>query len=94
MAKQETKAQELPPTSAHNWSVILSQTQLKTTEGLAPITEEDTTALPTAAETIVDLLCEHGLNTFFGVPGGPVIPVFDAIVKHRRARLNEPRHEA
>lgn len=85
----------LPPTSAHNWAVILSQTQLQTAQGgLQPITEEDTSSQPTAAETIVDLLCEQGLNTFFGVPGGPVIPVFDAIVNHRRARLVEPRHEA
>ena len=61
----------LPPTSAHNWAVILSQTQLQTAQGgLEPINEEDTSSQPTAAETIVDLLCEQGLNTFFGVPGG------------------------
>ncbi|MCS6913834.1 MAG: thiamine pyrophosphate-binding protein [Myxococcales bacterium] len=84
-----------PPTSAHNWAVLLSQTQLPAMDGLEPIQPPEDPARPvqTAAETIVDLLCQHGLTTFFGVPGGPVIPVFDAILRHRRARLIEPRHE-
>jgi acetolactate synthase-1/2/3 large subunit len=42
---------------------------------------------------MVALLCEQGVDTFFGIPGGPVIPVFDAILTHPVARLVEPRHE-
>ncbi|MFO0618631.1 MAG: thiamine pyrophosphate-binding protein [Polyangiaceae bacterium] len=42
---------------------------------------------------IVDRLCQSGLDTFFGVPGGPVIPIFDAILTNPRARLVESRHE-
>ena len=34
-----------------------------------------------------------GINTFFGVPGGPVIPVFDAILTNKGAELIESRHE-
>ncbi len=48
----------------------------------------------TAAEMIVERLCETGLDTFFGIPGGPVIPFFDAILTNPRATLIEPRHES
>src|SRR5262245_10266118 len=47
----------------------------------------------TAAESVIELLCEAGVNTFFGLPGGPIIPVFDAILTNPRAVLVEPRHE-
>lgn len=47
----------------------------------------------TAAESIIDLLCDQGLDTYFGLPGGPIIPIFDAILTNPRARLIEPRHE-
>src|SRR5689334_5804599 len=47
----------------------------------------------TAARSMVDLLCSMGIDTFFGVPGGPIIPVFDAILSDPRARLIEPRQE-
>lgn len=60
------------------------------------VSSPDAAALPTpptAAEMIVDRLCESGLDTFFGVPGGPVIPIFDAILTDPRARLIESRHE-
>ncbi len=44
-------------------------------------------------EAIVAALTALGVETFFGVPGGPVILVFDAVLKSGRARLYEPRHE-
>src|SRR5438876_6361299 len=47
----------------------------------------------TAAETVVAQLCDLGLRTYFGVPGGPIIPLFDAILQHPEARLIESRHE-
>lgn len=46
------------------------------------------------AEMAVDALVELGADTFFGIPGGPIIPLFDAILTHPGARLVEPRHEA
>ena len=32
-------------------------------------------------------------DTFFGVPGGPVAPIFKAVLQDPRARLIESRHE-
>lgn len=52
-----------------------------------------TRAIRTAAAAIVEQLCSMGINTFFGVPGGPVIPVFDAILTNKQAELIESRHE-
>lgn len=46
-----------------------------------------------AADAIVDALIKAGVDTFFGIPGGPVSPIFDAILSCPRARLIESRHE-
>lgn len=46
-----------------------------------------------AARRLVDALVQRGVDTFFGVPGGPVCPVFEAIRLTRGARLIESRHE-
>ncbi len=52
------------------------------------------TSRPTsAASTIVHALCDAGIDVFFGIPGGPIIPIFDAILTEPRAQLIEPRHE-
>jgi acetolactate synthase I/II/III large subunit len=47
----------------------------------------------TAAHRLVRALVEAGVETFFGIPGGPVSPVFDAILCTPGARLIESRHE-
>lgn len=49
-------------------------------------------ALP-AAHHLVRALVQAGVDTFFGIPGGPVSPVFDAILQTKGARLIESRHE-
>lgn len=46
-----------------------------------------------AAHRLVQALVEAGVDTFFGIPGGPVSPVFDAILQVKGARLIESRHE-
>lgn len=46
-----------------------------------------------AAEVLVAELVEAGVQTFFGVPGGPAMPLFDAVLRHPKARLVESRHE-
>lgn len=45
------------------------------------------------ADLIISALVDLGTDTFFGVPGGPVAPIFDAIWTTPRARLIESRHE-
>lgn len=46
-----------------------------------------------AAHRLVRALVQAGVDTFFGIPGGPVSPVFDAILNTAGARLIESRHE-
>ncbi len=46
-----------------------------------------------AAQRLVDALVSAGVDTFFGIPGGPISPVFDAILQHPKATLVESRHE-
>jgi acetolactate synthase-1/2/3 large subunit len=50
------------------------------------------TLLP-AAHRLVRALVQSGVDTFFGIPGGPISPVFDAILNTPGARLIESRHE-
>ncbi len=50
-------------------------------------------ATQAAAQHLVDALVKLGVDTFFGVPGGPVSPVFHAVLQHERTRLFESRHE-
>src|ERR1700742_3073993 len=46
----------------------------------------------TGADHIVRALADLGVETFFGVPGGPIMPLFDAILRAGK-RLVESRHE-
>lgn len=67
--------------------------------GLVPPLMDAPASLPsfeakTAADGIVDALVAAGVDTFFGIPGGPVSPVFDSILRHPGARLVESRHES
>lgn len=43
---------------------------------------------------IIDYLVSNGSDTFFGIPGGPVCPIFEAIRLNPKARLIESRHES
>lgn len=47
----------------------------------------------TVASRLVDALVERGVDTFFGVPGGPICAFFEALRLDSRARLVESRHE-
>jgi acetolactate synthase-1/2/3 large subunit len=46
-----------------------------------------------AAAHLIAALVDAGADTFFGVPGGPVAPVFNAVLQTPNARLIESRHE-
>lgn len=58
----------------------------------APLVDATEALLP-AAHRLVRALVQSGVDTFFGIPGGPVSPVFDAILNTPGARLIESRHE-
>src|SRR5690349_13886745 len=60
------------------------------------IVPDATVARPTlpAARHMVRALIDAGVDTFFGVPGGPVMPVFDAVMETEGAHLVESRHES
>jgi hypothetical protein len=47
-----------------------------------------------AARRLIEALLARGVDTFFGIPGGPVCPVFEAIRLEPRAKLVESRHES
>lgn len=46
-----------------------------------------------AASQLISMLVESGSTMFFGIPGGPVSPVFDAILQNSKATLIESRQE-
>ncbi len=45
------------------------------------------------ADIIVQALCDLGVDTIFGYPGGAVLPIYDAIFKQTRIRHILVRHE-
>lgn len=47
-----------------------------------------------AADGWVQLLLKRGIETIFGVPGGPAAPLFDAILLQPGLQLVESRHES
>jgi acetolactate synthase I/II/III large subunit len=57
----------------------------------APVTS--TLSPSSAARRLVEALVARGVDTFFGIPGGPICPVFEAIRLTPGARLVESRHE-
>ena len=46
-----------------------------------------------AAVRVVEALRDRGVDTFFGIPGGPICPVFEALRITPGVRLIESRHE-
>lgn len=55
-----------------------------------------TSTLPedASARRLVDALVRNGVSTFFGVPGGPICPFFEAVRLDTRATMIESRHES
>src|SRR5262245_5325999 len=64
---------------------------------LRDLLEEDlegATPPTSAGRCIVSALLGAGVDTFFGVPGGPISPLFEAVLGTPGARLVESRHES
>lgn len=45
------------------------------------------------SDAIVSLLLEHGVDTFFGIPGGAIAPLYDALGRNPKCRVIVARHE-
>ena len=45
------------------------------------------------ADILVEALCDLGVEVIFGYPGGAVLPIYDAIFRHKRIRHILVRHE-
>ncbi|MFO0692279.1 MAG: thiamine pyrophosphate-binding protein [Polyangiales bacterium] len=80
-------------------ALLGARLDLEPLEPLAPANEPTTEpssllAADAAARRLVDALVERGVDTFFGIPGGPACPLFEAIRLVRGARLVASRHES
>jgi acetolactate synthase I/II/III large subunit len=60
----------------------------------SPIELESRLGKESAARRLVQTLVARGVDTFFGIPGGPICPLFEAIRLTTGARLIESRHES
>ena len=46
-----------------------------------------------AAEALVDILEREGVSVIFGIPGGPLLSLYDQLANHRKIRLILVKHE-
>lgn len=46
-----------------------------------------------AADVIVDILAKAGVRAVFGLPGGTISPIFDALIDHPEIRTVIAKHE-
>jgi acetolactate synthase I/II/III large subunit len=58
--------------------------------------ESSPSSLPASsvARRLVEVLLARGIDTYFGVPGGPICPLFEAVRLESKVRLVESRHES
>jgi len=97
---QETLASDLPPVKTIGPDRNAGSSYLR----LRDLFDDEVDEIPpppaamrpsaTAARRIVDALLAAGVDTFFGVPGGPISPLFDAVMSAPGARMIESRHES
>src|SRR5260370_28682005 len=52
-----------------------------------------TTKRVRGAEALVDILEREGVTTIFGIPGGPLLPLYDELADHPKIRLILVKHE-
>ena len=45
------------------------------------------------ADVLIDLLIEHGVEVIFGIPGGTIAPLYDALLDRPQVRVITTRHE-
>jgi acetolactate synthase I/II/III large subunit len=75
-------------------SYIRNLAPVRVEPGREPAPASSRLAPDAAARRLIAALVARGVDTFFGIPGGPVCPVFEAIRLTPSARLIESRHES
>lgn len=90
----------LPPQSA---IIVRGRGPAQADQPAAPSLPELAESLPSSESTLkassvarrlVELLQARGVDTYFGVPGGPICPLFEAVRLSPGATLVESRHES
>src|SRR5688572_14045455 len=59
-----------------------------------PVLLESTLKEGSVARRLVEVLLSRGVDTYFGVPGGPICPLFEAVRLEAGVTLVESRHES
>jgi acetolactate synthase-1/2/3 large subunit len=88
-----TPSEDEPSAHSHRRPAQSDIRELSRPGGEAPVSSS---TLPgdAAARHLVAALLRRGVDTFFGIPGGPICALFEAIREEPRARLIESRHES
>jgi acetolactate synthase-1/2/3 large subunit len=73
---------------------LIDPPRMSSIREIAPRAALQQAASSEAAKRIVATLVQAGSDVFFGIPGGPVAPIFDAILRTSGARLVRSRHES
>ncbi len=68
--------------------VVAQHQQLEALRSSSPASER-----VRVADAIVSLLVEAGVDTFFGIPGGAIAPIYDALGRNKNCRVIVARHE-
>lgn len=45
------------------------------------------------ADILIDVLLDHGVEVVFGIPGGTIAPIYDALLDHPEIRVVTTKHE-
>lgn len=99
---------ELPTATVLPSAPRMANAQLKQVPQLKPIPAPHAPPAPSAprasapvqaratmrvADVIVQTLAELGVDTFYGIPGGAICPIYDSLVDHPHLRVINTRHE-
>ena len=90
--RDDAAASVLPRTRERHQSYVRELAPERSRDVTPPTTS--TLAENAAARQLIEALVARGVDTFFGIPGGPVCPVFEAIRLTPGAQLIESRHES
>src|SRR5207249_3094274 len=67
-----------------------------TTEKILPVPLEAPAPAPQTrrtADVLVDILAEQGVEVVFGIPGGAIAPIYDALLDKPKIRVITNKHE-